>query len=70
MSRFVKEINDLPLAAERAEKDILGNKIDTTYQHKLTAGSNISINEVTNTISAQVPPDFSSVIQTLLLRTS
>ena len=62
MSRFVKEINDLPLAAERAEKDILGNKIDTTYQHKLTAGSNISINEVTNTISAQVPPDFSSVI--------
>ena len=62
MSRFVNEINDSPLAAERAEKDILGNKIDTTYQRKLTAGSNISINEVTNTISAQVPPDFSSVI--------
>lgn len=62
MSRFVKKINDSPLAAERAEKDILGNKIDTTYQRKLTAGSNISINEVTNTISAQVPPDFSSVI--------
>lgn len=31
MSRFVKEINDLPLAAERAEKDILGNKIDEYY---------------------------------------
>ena len=62
MSRFVKEINDSPIASERAEKDILGNKIDTTYQHKLTAGSNISINDVTNTISAQVPPDFSSVI--------
>lgn len=62
MTRFVKKINDSPLAAERAEKDILGNKIDTTYQRKLTAGSNISINEVTNTISAQVPPDFSSVI--------
>ena len=31
MSRFVKEINNSPLAAERAEKDILGNKIDTTY---------------------------------------
>ena len=62
MSRFVNEINDSPLAAERAEKDILGNKIDTTYQRKLTAGSNISINEVTNTISAQVPPDYSSVI--------
>jgi hypothetical protein len=31
MSRFVNEINDSPLAAERAEKDILGNKIDTTY---------------------------------------
>ena len=62
MSLFVNEINDSPLAAERAEKDILGNKIDTTYQHKLTAGSNISINDVTNTISAQVPPDFSSVI--------
>ncbi len=35
MSRFVNELNDSPLAAERAEKDILGNKIDTTYQHKI-----------------------------------
>lgn len=31
MSRFVNEINDSPLAAERAEKDILGNKIDEYY---------------------------------------
>jgi len=49
MTRFVKKINDSPLAAERAEKDILGNKIDTTYQHTLTAGSNISINNITRT---------------------
>jgi hypothetical protein len=31
MSLFVNEINDSPLAAERAEKDILGNKIDEYY---------------------------------------
>lgn len=30
-TRFIDEINSTPIAAGRAENDILGNKIDTTY---------------------------------------
>ena len=39
MSRFIKEINDSPITAERAEKDILGNQIDTAYQRQPRCGN-------------------------------
>lgn len=50
-TQYANTLNNHPIYADRAEKDAAGNTISTTYQEKLTAGTNITI-DANNVISA------------------